>query len=57
MALSRKSIPSNSQTSLGNYFVSRSNTFEKHITVTNSDFRFIVTEQLQNIGVDPVPLN
>lgn len=30
--------------------------FEKHITVTNSDFRFIVTEQLQNIGVDPGPI-
>lgn len=27
--------------------------FEKHITVTHSDFRFIVSEQLQAIGVEP----
>jgi mannose-1-phosphate guanylyltransferase / mannose-6-phosphate isomerase len=30
--------------------------FEKHITVTNSDFRFIVSEQLQKIGIDPGPI-
>lgn len=30
--------------------------FEKHITVTTSDFRFIVSEQLQNIGIDPGPI-
>ena len=24
-----------------------------HITLTNSDFRFIVTEQMQDIGLDP----
>lgn len=27
--------------------------FSSHITVTNSDFRFIVTEQLQEEGIDP----
>ena len=30
--------------------------FKKHITVTNSDFRFVVSEQLQKIGVDPGPI-
>ena len=28
----------------------------KKITVTNSDFRFIVSEQLQKIGIDPGPI-
>ena len=27
--------------------------FGPHITLTNSDFRFIVCEQLQGIGIDP----
>ena len=27
--------------------------FDKHITITHSDFRFIVTEQLQAIGIEP----
>lgn len=27
--------------------------FEPHITLTNSDFRFIVTEQMQAVGIDP----
>ncbi len=27
--------------------------FESHITLTNSDFRFIVSEQLQAVGIDP----
>ena len=27
--------------------------FESHITLTNSDFRFIVSEQLQEVGIDP----
>ncbi|MDB2478821.1 mannose-1-phosphate guanylyltransferase/mannose-6-phosphate isomerase [Alphaproteobacteria bacterium] len=30
--------------------------FASHITITNSDFRFIVGEQLQNIGIDPGPI-
>ena len=31
-------------------------TFTKHVTVTNSDYRFIVAEQLQNINIDPGPI-
>ena len=27
--------------------------FAPHITLTNSDFRFIVAEQLQEVGIDP----
>jgi len=27
--------------------------FSPHITITNSDFRFIVVEQLQQVGIDP----
>lgn len=27
--------------------------FASHITLTNPDFRFIVTEQLQSVGIDP----
>ena len=30
--------------------------FEKHITVTNCDFRFIAVEQLQKVGIDPGPI-
>ncbi len=30
--------------------------FAPHITLTNSDFRFIIGEQLQNIGIDPGPI-
>ena len=30
--------------------------FAPPITLTNSDFRFIVSEQLQEIGVDPGPV-
>ena len=30
--------------------------FAPHITLTNSDFRFIVAEQLQSIGIDPGPI-
>lgn len=30
--------------------------FAPHITLTNSDFRFIVGEQLQEIGIDPGPI-
>ena len=31
-------------------------TFSKHITVTNSDFRFITVEQLQKVSIDPGPI-
>ena len=30
--------------------------FEPHITLTNSDFRFIVSQQLQAVGIDPGPI-
>ena len=30
--------------------------FAPHITVTNEDFRFIIGEQLQEIGIDPGPI-
>lgn len=30
--------------------------FDKHITLTTSDFRFIVSEQLLEIGIDPGPI-
>lgn len=30
--------------------------FTPHITITNSDFRFIIGEQLQSIGIDPGPI-
>ena len=30
--------------------------FSPHITLTNADFRFIVGEQLQEVGIDPGPI-
>ena len=30
--------------------------FASHITLTNSDYRFIVGEQLQEVGIDPGPI-
>ena len=30
--------------------------FASHITITNSDFRFIIGEQLKEIGIDPGPI-
>ena len=30
--------------------------FAKHVTLTNADFRFIVEEQLQEVGMDPGPI-
>ena len=30
--------------------------FAPHITLTNADFRFIIAEQLQEIGIDPGPI-
>jgi len=30
--------------------------FTPHITVTNADFRFIIVEQLQEVGIDPGPI-
>tara|TARA_B100000989_G_C19444484_1_gene428840 strand:+ start:221 stop:550 length:330 start_codon:yes stop_codon:yes gene_type:complete len=63
--LSRKSYPKQFSNIIGtnslfqesvSFDLLRSNFFEKHITVTNSDFRFIVSEQLQKIGIDPGPI-
>ena len=30
--------------------------FDRHITLTNSHFRFIIGEQLQSVGLDPGPI-
>ena len=30
--------------------------FARHIIITNSDFRFVIGEQLQEIGIDPGPI-
>ena len=30
--------------------------FAQHITLTNTDFRFIIGEQLQEVGIDPGPI-
>ena len=30
--------------------------FAPHITITNSDYRFIIGEQLQEVGIDPGPI-
>ena len=30
--------------------------FGPHITMTNADFRFIVGEQLQSVGINPGPI-
>ena len=30
--------------------------FAPHITLTNSDYRFIIGEQLQEVGIDPGPI-
>ena len=61
--LSRKSYPKQFSPLLGedSLFQSTSNrlsssevlSFESIITITNSDFRFIVVEQLQRAGIDP----
>ena len=61
--LSRKSYPKQFSTLLGNETLFQSSAkrmlsskalqFNSLLTMTNSDFRFIVTEQLQEIGIDP----
>ena len=30
--------------------------FSEHITLTNSDYRFIIVEQFQEVGIDPGPV-
>lgn len=64
--LSRKSYPKQFSKLIGEktlfqYSAQRltsSNTldFAPHITLTNADFRFIIGEQLQEIGIDPGPI-
>ena len=61
--LSRKSYPKQFSNLMGQHTLFQESAlrlksselveFEPHITVTNSDFRFIVTEQLQAVGIDP----
>jgi mannose-1-phosphate guanylyltransferase/mannose-6-phosphate isomerase len=64
--LSRKSYPKQFSNLIGEKTLfqssaqrlTSSNTLEfaPHITLTNSDYRFIVGEQLQEVGIDPGPI-
>lgn len=64
--LSRKSYPKQFSKLIGEKTLfqnsakrlTSSNTVEffPHITITNSDFRFIIGEQLQGVGIDPGPI-
>ena len=64
--LSRKSYPKQFSKFIGEMTLFQSSAkrltsshildFAPHITLTNSDFRFIVGEQLQEIGIDPGPI-
>ena len=64
--LSRKSYPKQFSKLIGDTTLFQSSAqrllssdiiqFAPHITLTNSDFRFIVGEQLQEIGIDPGPV-
>lgn len=64
--LSRKSYPKQFSKLLGKSTLFQSSAqrltsseivkFLPHITLTNSDFRFIVAEQLQEIGINPGPI-
>ena len=64
--LSRKSYPKQFSNLIGDTTLFQSSAqrltssktleFAPHITLTNADFRFIVGEQLQEIGVDPGPI-
>jgi mannose-1-phosphate guanylyltransferase/mannose-6-phosphate isomerase len=58
--LSRKSYPKQFVPITGDHTLfqksalrMRGSEYEAPIVITNSDFRFIVTEQLQNVGIDP----
>ena len=44
------------QSSAQRFVSSKTLEFAQHITITNSDFRFIIAEQLQEIGIDPGPI-
>ena len=64
--LSRKTYPKQFSKLLGDRTLFQSSaqrltssetlTFEAPITLTNADYRFIVTEQLQEAGIDPGPI-
>lgn len=64
--LSRKSYPKQFSKLIGDTTLFQSSAqrlttsdilqFAHHITLTNYDYRFIITEQLQNIGIDPGPI-
>ncbi|MDB2398548.1 mannose-1-phosphate guanylyltransferase/mannose-6-phosphate isomerase [Planktomarina sp.] len=64
--LSRKSYPKQFSKLIGEQTLFQSSAqrltssdtldFAPHITLTNSDFRFIIGEQLQEIGIDPGPI-
>ena len=64
--LSRKSYPKQFSNLIGEKTLFQSSAqrltssnmldFAPHITLTNSDFRFIIGEQLQEVGIDPGPI-
>ena len=64
--LSRKSYPKQFSNLIGNKSLfqqsalrlisSKDVDFTQHITLTNSDYRFIVVEQFQDVGIDPGPI-
>lgn len=64
--LSRKSYPKQFSNLIGDKTLFQSSAqrltssetleFAPHITVTNSDYRFIIGEQLQEVGIDPGPI-
>ena len=64
--LSRKSYPKQFSNLIGEMTLFQSSAkrltssqvlnFAPHITLTNADFRFIISEQLQEIGIDPGPI-
>ena len=64
--LSRKSYPKQFSNLLGKHSLFQQSTlrmtssklikFNPHIILTNADFRFIVCEQMQRVGLDPGPI-
>ena len=64
--LSRKSYPKQFSNLIGDKTLFQSSAqrltssetleFAPHITITNSDYRFIIGEQLQEVGIDPGPI-
>ena len=64
--LSRKSYPKQFSNLIGDRTLFQSSAqrltssealdFSSHITLTNSDYRFIIGEQLQEVGIDPGPI-